>query len=234
MENINEINFNDDDKKSDQEEVKIIDSFYKKEEEYAQFINSLYQNVQLIKGILYIFPTEKTKSKINFGLSLAHKILSLNRKKEIIDLELKKYGAEIIKLWNKANPANSMQVSSIRMVSDEDQSILISVKNSYNIKTDALISLKEEIGSDFDDMFDVSETLVLKKEEVPKQLLLSLLVKSFGDKALSFFFDKKIDLKMKDPKKYERFLSSDLVSENLKNRLKFACSKSSPAICYPK
>ncbi len=212
----------------------VINSFVGRESEYEKFIDSLYKNIRLIKGILHIFPSDKIKEQVDVGLNLANKILDLNRKKSAIDNELKKYGAELISLWNKSNPAQSTQVSSVRMVSEDNHSILISTRDSYSIKSDALLLLKDELGENFDEIFETNETLTVKEEETPKQILLTMLCKNFGEKALSFFFNKKLEIKMKDSKKYNDILESDMYSENLKNRLKFACSKASPAIIYPK
>jgi hypothetical protein len=150
---------------------------------------------------------------------------------------LKKYGSELIRAWNSTNPAESMQVSSVRMVpstEDHKHSILVTVKDSYQPKSDALLLLKSELGAVFYEIFSENETYIVRAEENSKQMLFAMLLKNFGERAIGFFFERKVDIKVKDANKLSEVLNSSSISEDLKSRLKLSCPKSEPAITYPK
>ena len=221
----------------------VIDSFVNREDEYRQFLETIEEDkeVRFIKGMLYVFLSNESKEIVEEGMSLYNKLSEITRKKEDIDLKLKKYASKLIHYWNKKNKTD---VSSVRfcpnsaptLSSNEkiNQSILVSTKKSYTVNVDDLLLLKDEIGNKFNDIFKIEETLVLKKEELCRKILFELIFKTFGELGLKYFFDIKQSIIVKDAKKFDELLESDHYSNDLKRRLNKACVKSNPSITYPR
>ena len=218
---------------------KVISSFAGFEEEYKKFVSSVEKNdsteIQLIKGILHVFVTDKLHKEVIDGVEAAAKIAGLKYEQAEHDSVFAEYGRKVVGFWNEKYNAPSMQVSSVRIVpeEDEDKSVLVTVKDSYSIKDDMIVMLKEEMGAAYDEIFEEEEILKVKQERAG--VLLKLVETCFDGvgKVKEFFFDSKISVSMRDSKKFQEYLKSDKVSENLKGKLRMACEQQKPTIKYP-
>jgi len=211
-----------------------------KEYEYKQFLQTLEEDreIRFFKDILYVFLSNETKEVVEEGINLYNDLIEITRKKENIDFKLKRYASDLVKLWNKKHKTNICSVRFCTKSSlnnqDSEQSVLVSVKRSYSIKSKELLEMKEDIGDVFDEVFDVTEKYVIKKEKLCKQLLFDLIIKHFGEKSINYFFDIEQNVTVKNFKILDELLESDKVSFELKDKLNKVCTKSNPSITYPR
>jgi len=222
------------------EPVKVIETFAGFEKEYEKFTQSVEANdkkdVQFIKNILNVFVSDELRDQVIKSVKIASRITALTYEKNNIEKKLVNCGSKAIDFWNAKYPVPSMLTKSIRYVvaDNVDNSVMVTMRSSYPIKSDLVLELKKELGETYDKIFAEEEICVLKNDQ--KDVLFKLLEKIMGKAAQikEFFFDTKVSVTLKSSTELEKFYASKDISDDLKNRMRMACTKQkTPSISYP-
>jgi len=220
---------------------RVLNSFVGLEPLYQDFLASLSNNklnARVLDGILHVFAGGKLRDKLVKALDLSSQILKLTRELSQVEKELRQYGIDFITNWKKANPV--ADVCSTRMVpnhTDNDYSVLVSVRQAFSVDDAAILALKSEIeavkndsGNLYSQMFEEKTTFTVKNGPL-KDMLFDIIRQHLGEKAVDTLFDKETKVKVFGDK-YEKLL--EVLPQELRTKVSLVVNKAAPAIKYPK
>lgn len=215
---------------------KIISTFVGYEKEYKDLLSNTESSKTSFfrdDSVVIVSPEPEIAEVITHSIKLSDIMKKVKKELDIISDNLKDYGADKIREWNKNNDET---VASVRLQSEDgDRTVMITVKNTYSIDANKLSSIKKEIGPNFDKVFKTSSVWTIKNDSVKN--VISIIKNALGKAGNAFIKDSFIETvtySVNSRKDFESLLNDQTISDDIKAILKDCVKPQAPAITYPK